>query len=160
VSSDVTEAPTVAVQFVPSVGGGYAVHLDGAVLGYVARCPLNPAVWNAYTGPNGRGLIAQRSTRQKAAALLAALVRATCLRPPEIPEAAVDALGRALRMDWPLIGTKRDDVRAAVAAVAPVLIAHDRRCLAYDLHDSEDHHEVSDWLNKRADEIDGGADDD
>lgn len=73
--------PTADLTFVPDDPTGYAVHLDDQVIGYVFRSPINPAVWNAYTDPERRDIVAQRSTRQLAGAALM-WHRAIAQRPP------------------------------------------------------------------------------
>jgi hypothetical protein len=47
------------------------VRLADVVIGHVAKSPINPTVWNAYSDAERTDLIGQRSTRELAAAALA-----------------------------------------------------------------------------------------
>ncbi|QYN41011.1 hypothetical protein K1T35_47575 (plasmid) [Pseudonocardia sp. DSM 110487] len=68
-------APIDDLTFVAQADGVYAVQLGDLVIGYTARAPLNPAVWNACIDAGRAHVVAQRSTRQLAGKALASRLR-------------------------------------------------------------------------------------
>jgi hypothetical protein len=132
--------------------GGYAVHHDGVVVGYVAKCERNDAVWEAYTDADRTLLRGQRGTRARAAAAL--LARPT--RDVEIPDEALEFLARVILGDRPPAGAAEtwNRVRDVVMLPTQITVAHHLRLAGHDVHDT--YPQFAGWLNRRADEIDGG----
>jgi hypothetical protein len=146
-----TPTATLEPEFRADPRGGYAVLLGGAVIGYVAKCERNPAVWEAYTDADRTRLRGQRSTRARAAKAL--MLRPT--RDMEIPDEALELLARAILGGRPIL-SPADHYRVHDVVLLPsrLTAAHTLRLAAYDVHDT--YPRFAAWLDQRADEIDGG----
>lgn len=149
--STISHLTDLSTEFRAHPGGGYAVLLGGAVIGYVAKCKLNDAVWEAWLDADRTQLRGQRSTRARAAA---ALMPRRPTRDIDIPDEALDLLARAILGDPVLTPESRYYLETVVTLPIRLAAAHTLRSAAADVQDG--YPKFAAWLDRRADETDGG----